>query len=382
MRRHLRIIARDLIDRQDELFEHAPPDGVQQRLGLLRAGQLNAKRRALFVAAAAWAPLIFLAQLFPRGSIVPGDRVHVRYLIAAPLLVFAESACAVRLTALARHFLIGNLILERDRGRFERIMESSRRLLETRAAEVTAWIAAFVLAAVLLQPLAQHWRQWSPAMWWNALVSLPLLLVLLVGWAWRLVVWTRFLVLIARLDLRLVAAHPDRAGGLGFVAQSLRAFAIVAFAIATIVAGASARSVIETRTIPSSRLQFNIAVLLAIDAAFTLPLLALVPVLAKTYRRAVVEYGELAGDIGRVFEAKWLVNRSRGTREAGLQEPDFSATTDLYQVVANVYAMRIIPVNVKDLLVLATASLLPFLPLVLFAVPADVIFAKVKDLLL
>ena len=59
---------------------------------------------------------------------------------------------------------------------------------------------------------------YSPAGWWHALVSLPLLFVLLLGWIWRVLVWTRFLYLMAGLDLKLVPAHPDRTAGLRFVA--------------------------------------------------------------------------------------------------------------------------------------------------------------------
>ena len=60
----------------------------------------------------------------------------------------------------------------------------------------------------------------SPAGWWNTLVSVPVLLVLLLGWLWRLILWTRFLWLMSRLDLRLIPAHPDGSAGLKFIGLS------------------------------------------------------------------------------------------------------------------------------------------------------------------
>ena len=81
---------------------------------------------------------------------------------------------------------------------------------------------------------------YSLAGWWHTLVSVPLLLLLIFGWCWRLALWTRLLWLIARLELRLVASHPDRCAGLSFLGHSVRAFAIVALALAVIVAGRSA----------------------------------------------------------------------------------------------------------------------------------------------
>ena len=39
--------------------------------------------------------------------------------------------------------------------------------------------------------------------WWQVLVSLPLLLVLMIGWLWRLLLWARFPWLISRFDLQV-----------------------------------------------------------------------------------------------------------------------------------------------------------------------------------
>ena len=65
-----------------------------------------------------------------------------------------------------------------------------------------------------------------------------------------------------------------------------------------------------------------------------------------------------------------------------LEAPDFSATTDLYQVVSNVYDMGTIPLDLKDLVPLAIATLLPFVPVALMAVPLDVLLRQLANLLL
>jgi hypothetical protein len=377
---HLRIIARDLADRQEALFETAPPVGLQRRIGLTRAGRLDTTRRALVVAAVCWLPIVVLMALLPGSGQVPRSGMHIRYLVVAPLLVLAESTCGTRLTALTRQFLIGNLVLERDRERFDRIVGSTMELLASPAVELLAWLAAYAITTTVLAGTA--WREWSVAMWWNALVSLPLLLVLILGWLWRIALWARLLLLVSRLDLRLVASHPDRAGGLGFVSQSLRAFAIVAFAIGLILAGESARLVATTRAIPVSQVQLDVAVVAIVVTLMIMPLATLTPRLARTYRRGVVEYGDLASDVGRALEARWLASRAAKVRESGLHEPDFSATIDLYSIVSNVHAMRLVPVAFKDVAVLIAFAVLPFVPIVLAIVPVEVLWARAKDLLL
>jgi hypothetical protein len=75
------------------------------------------------------------------------------------------------------------------------------------------------------------------------LVSVPLLLLLLLGWLWRVLLWWRFLWLTARLDLRLIPGHPDLAGGLMFVGSSLRSFWLLSFALGAIAAGTVANRV-------------------------------------------------------------------------------------------------------------------------------------------
>ena len=47
----------------------------------------------------------------------------------------------------------------------------------------------------------------------------------------------------------------------------------------------------------------------------------------------------------------------------------FSATTDLYQVVSNVYQMKPFPIATQDLIALIVVTLLPFLPALLFEIP-------------
>ena len=62
-------------------------------------------------------------------------------------------------------------------------------------------------------------------------------------WYVRLFLWFRLLAHVARLDLRLDAAHPDRAGGLGFVGNSAYAFAPILLAQGALLAGVIANRI-------------------------------------------------------------------------------------------------------------------------------------------
>ena len=380
------------------LFENAPPRRVLQRLGLVRRGARNALFRAGLVILIAWVPLVVFSAIqraaSPQNdlfSLLLETGVHARFLIAAPLLILAETECATRLGVIIHHFVESGIVPQNRRGRFEAAVSSTQKLLDSHWAEVAVVVLAYVVTVALIvsseQQIIPEWHRtggllplFSLAGWWHALVSTPLLLILFFGWAWRIALWTRLLWLISRIKLRLVAAHPDHAAGLGFVGNSLRAFSIVALALAAIVAGRSASVVIHGGTLPTPQLAFNAAVLSAIAVVLIAPLSVFMPTLMQVWRRGVLEYGALADRVGNAFERKWIDRSAKLDREA-LAQPDFSATTDLYQIVSNVYAIRFIPLGLKDVVTLVAAMLLPFIPVVLLAIPTDVIWSGIKGLL-
>ncbi len=59
---------------------------------------------------------------------------------------------------------------------------------------------------------------------WFVYVSLPVFQFLLCRWYFRLLIWARFLWQVSRIPLSLVPTHPDRVGGLGFLANTAYAF--------------------------------------------------------------------------------------------------------------------------------------------------------------
>jgi hypothetical protein len=72
---------------------------------------------------------------------------------------------------------------------------------------------------------------------WYCFVSIPLFQFILLRWYLRLVIWFQFLWRVSRLNLRLLAMHPDRAGGIGFLGKSSYAFTPLLFAQGTVLAG-------------------------------------------------------------------------------------------------------------------------------------------------
>jgi hypothetical protein len=380
------------------LFRGGPPEKLQRLTGLTRDDRRHTLRLCVIAVLVMWLPLAVLSaihgDLMGRASWDPfllDFGAQTRFLLVPPLLLFAESLCWPRLGALAAQFLEGGLIGAADYPRYREAVASTGRLMRSTRVEVGAVMLAYAVSLALLvsHPVSAlpGWHgiytattiTLTPAGWWAALVSLPLLLLLEFGWIWRLCLWTRFLWRMNRLDLRLVAAHPDHSAGLRFLGYSLRAFLPLGFVFGVIVAGPVLNLVVHLGRPP---LQFKYLIggtaLLAV-AVLAGPLLIFVFRLIEEQRRGMLSYGMLAQRMGEEFEHKWLASGARPGAEA-LAASDFSATTDLYSIVSNVYAMQIVPLDLKNLLLLLVVTMLPFVPVALLSAPIDVILGKLAGL--
>jgi hypothetical protein len=384
----------------DELFDGGPPLRLERSLGLVKPGRPQVARRALLAVLIAWLPLAVLsaAQFLISSdestkSFLSDFAVHARFLVAVPALIFAEAECIPRLGRIVSHFAETGLVAGPDTARFQAAVSSTRRLLDSTTVDVVTVVLAYVVVTTLALYFSTdvlppwHRREstsvmpLSPAGWWHALISLPLLLILFFSWLWRLALWARFLFLMSLLDLHLIPGHPDRVGGLKFVSSSLRGSRLISFALGAIVAGSVANSQIHHGKQFLDFKNLVIGLLIFLLVLFAGPLTIFLKNLRETKRRGVFEYGALAGAVGTQFEAKWL-RQNGGLDQTSLGVQDFSATTDLYSVTANVYAMREVPFSVKDLIgPIVISAMLPFLPLALLAIPLKVIIQGLAKLL-
>jgi hypothetical protein len=379
----------------ESIFEGGPPRRLTALARLPSPIAPNATVRAVLTFGIAWIPLAVLVAIdIVLGrpgilySFVEDIGVHARYAIAAPLLVLGHVVCARRLGRIAYHFQVSGLLDEDDQRRVREALEATRRRVHSLWAEavVILFVYSQVAVIVTLEPQILRQAAWqvaadgvglSPAGWWHGVVSVPLLLALLLGWLWRIANWAWFLRTVSRLNLRLVSAHPDQAGGLGFLSQSVRAFCIVGMGLGAIVAGRFGYIYRHDLATPFTNVLLvggvaALALILAVG-----PLLFFMRPLMQSWRQGALEYGVLASDMGVQFERSWF----GGNERPMLAEPDFSAATDLYQVVSNVYSMRFIPVDPRSLLMLVVATLTPFVPAMFLSMPTQMVLGELKALL-
>jgi hypothetical protein len=363
-------------------FYGGPPIRLESWLRLIMPDERKVRVRAGIVILVGYFPLVLLAGI--QDLTYGGNSLHsllvdfgslARYLIAAPLFVLAESVCFPKFQRVISYFRDCGLIAKSDRDRYENLVRSSVRLLRSKTAEIVSYAIAYVITAYCLIGLPHSplisWSYgsglWalSPAGLWHAVVTIPLFVVLTLGWLWRQLSWARFIWSVSRMDLQLIAAHPDQCGGLKFISTIIHGYRPLAFAWTAIVAGGIANRIAHMGASLGAFRDVMIAVVVVVALLCVAPLAAFAPSLRHLRAHGIFQYGHLGRDIGGQFEQKWLAHRERSSDD--LDVPDFSTTTDLYSVVGNVYKISPIPAGFNNLRELLIFAALPFVPVLLMA---------------
>ena len=353
------------------------------------------RRRVIVTVILAWVPLLLLSLAGGRAwgnSIgLPFLRdvdMHLRLLLAAPLLIVAELVVHRRMRPIVGQFLDRGLIPPDGRGQFDTAIASALRLRNSVIAEV------LLIAFVYLVGVGLIWRtmgaldvvswyggsvggQWRPtaAGWWLGTVSLPMFQFLLLRWYFRLFIWTRFLWQVSRIPLQLEATHPDRCGGLGFLAGVSLAFAPFMLAQGVLLSGTLANRIFFAG---AKLLQFKVEVIaLAAAMVFAVlgPLLVFAPQLGLAKRVGLREFGTMAQDYAREFNRKWL-RGGAPPDEPLVGSADIQSLADLGNSFEVVKGMRLAPFTMQTVLELAVITVIPVAPLLLTMISLEDLLEK------
>ena len=215
------------------LVSGGPAHGLQQRLRLVDPESFHPVRRVVVSILLTWVALLVLSAA--QGLAIGGGvkipflydyAAYARFLIAIPVLIVAEGFIAPRIAGVIAHFGRSGLISESDRPAYETALDRALRMRDSALAEAVLFALACASAIAVLDVFPLDFSTWRSlvstsghtrtlAGWWYLVVGVALFEFLLWRWLWRLLIWYVFLWRMSRLDLRLIATHPDRAGGVG-----------------------------------------------------------------------------------------------------------------------------------------------------------------------
>lgn len=357
------------------------------------------KRRIIFFVLLTWLPLLLLSavsgQLLESSIQIPflyDIEVQVRFLLVLPLLLVAELVVHQRMKIVVRQFIERKIITAETRPHFDACIVSALHLRNS------VWLEIGLIALVMgnhflwAELIAQHTTTWyangvgseqqlNLAGYWFIYLSLPIYQFLMLRWLLRIFVWTRFLWQVSRLNLYLVPTHPDKAGGLGFLAGSAAAFIPLTLSLGSLLS-----AMIANRIFYEGAKLLDFKPEIATTVVFMLlivlgPLCVFTGHLAKTKREGSIRYGCLASSYVIEFERKWL-GGGAAQGETFVGSSDIQSLADLNNSLETIRTMRLFPFGKETLLQIAAAVLLPVLPLTLTLISLEELAQKIISILL
>lgn len=382
------------------LLAHGGPFyALQQKLGLLREDAFRAGSRALLFVMLAWGvPLAF--SLIAGNAYGPGtDNPYLldlgawaRFFVAIALFLLMEKMVEERLRTCLLQFVRAPLLAP---GSFEAAATAVTRALKRRDAkfaEAICLLIAALISLILYKRLmdfdiatwavhvAQAGNSLTLAGWWVIIVSNTLFAFLLLRWLWRLCVWGLLLRKLARLELRLVAAHPDGHGGLAFLGNYPNAYAPFVFAVSCVLGATVAHELMDA-TLSTTSYGFIMAGwLVVILGLFAIPLQAFNKPIGKLKEQTLLAYSARATQHHRAVERELL-----GRNIAASEDSDTATTGDIPDPAKAYAATRKLSgmlVSRTVLLPLSAAALLPLVAAGTTQLPLKDILKVMKRLLL
>jgi hypothetical protein len=347
-------------------------------------------KRSLLLISVTWIPLALLAIVAEVHWIQPPGQnffldfaAYGQLLIGLPMFLIAERVIDGQTRDAARCFLTTGALAAGDAARLFHLNGRVERLRKQLWPDVVCIAIAYGLTAAWMIPEMHNdrdtWHAMDPIHHWQSLTWPGLLLLVFVGplttywwlrWSWKIGIWSWYLYRLSRLRLNLVASHPDKTGGIGFLSDAQTKFGIVilAYGISYVAPTILYKLVFEGATIGVvSVWGYAASFVIGAPLLFTIPLFMFTQQLYQTKARAMEMFQERSMERAQAFEEKWLKACSSGNYEL-MSGSDLSGLNALNQVYAHIHAMRVVPFDLRSFSELVGSALGPMVPLLPYLV--------------
>ena len=371
-----------------DLFRNDLLIRIQRKLRIAPQTGLGVGRRAIFFALLTWLPLVIWAALNDRlvdaqtgEPLLAHFGIHIRCLVAIPLLIIAEAMAYKVILRIISQFRSSGIVADEQHPAFLAVLKKVASLRDSSY----PWIVLFCLAFAwtLGSPVHVDSDEMSWAVsgssfgfggWWFLYVARPIFLVLLLGWLWRIALIILLFFRISRLELSLVPTHPDKSGGLGFIKGLPSAYFMVSLAVSAVLASRWMHEMVyHEQTLSSFKLPFALFAVIWVVIVLS-PLFLMAPCLSAMKRNALRNYGALVGQHGRFVHQRWILGQpveANGLLDAPELGP-VADTAAIYDAVNNVSPL---PVGKSTFM----AALIPIVIPMLFVVAQQI---PIRDLML
>lgn len=343
------------------------------------------KHRIIAIVMLVWLPLLIISiidSVALTGVKVPfllDIDTHVRFVGSVTMLVLADVIVYERTSEIISQFIKRNIITPESKPKFDAYVKSAAKLRSS----ITIEIVLLILVVSCGYFVWKSYRFFNESTWyatisngnvklnlagyWYIFISLPIFQFLLLRWYFRIFVWYKLLWQISRLPLSLNSLHPDRAGGLGFLTESISAFSLVLLAHTVFLAGIITHRIVHYK---ATLLDFKIEIITIagfLVVLVLLPLVFFIFAMAQNKRIGTNKYGVMASHFVNMFYNKWLDNMP--IKDLLLGSADVQSLADLSNSFIATRDMKIVPFSFTNVLQLIVLILLPLFPLAFTLMP-------------
>ncbi len=374
------------------------------RTGIIEEGKYHTRRVILLFVGITWLPLLVLTAL--EGSLYnvgagisyfTDINPHVRFLIAAPVLLLAGQIIDPLVGAVVQHIRTSGILPESSRAQFSRALDNMTRQRDSIWPDIVIIVIAATVSTLARPGYGETELEkvstwlWtsdgeslsiSLAGWWYFLLAAPLAQIVLYRWIWRFFLWIGFLYHVSRTRLALLPTHGDLTGGLGILSNGQLAFVVIFLAFGSLLSAGLAHEMLVDGLSKKEANPIIYGIVIAQLIAIVAPLLLFTKQLFNAKRLARRQYGALGYRLSNAFDKKW--NQDEASMEQGkdiLIAVDPSALADYNAVYETISGMHIFPMKIRTIALMGIILAVPFAPLILIEMPLDEVLHRILNAL-
>lgn len=308
--------------------------------------------------------------------------VHVRLLVSLPLLLYAQIIANERLQLVVSQFIKCHIISEAEHKKYTALVNSTKQISNSNVAEIILFIFVITIGPWIsnqILPFDVSNTTLTLPGYWYAFVSLPIFQFVLLRWFYKIAIWYSFLWKVSKLKLQLNSLHPDQAGGIGFLVNSIYGLELFLVANSFLLAGIILNAILNSH---ATLWQFQNEIITWTLILLCIPLLPMtffMKQLTYTKRNGTIEYDVVANRYVTAFRKKWI--DANANDEKLLGAADFQSLADLANSFNVSSHMRIMPVSKNIIVLLVIFTALPFVPLVLTVISLEKVFTQIIGIL-
>jgi hypothetical protein len=367
------------------IFEEDPVYRLLKKLGLSdKSGNPKLGLVSVILVLFTWCPTALLAFIQDVAIRQPAEfaflydfAAYSQFVVGIPLLVLSEPYINKKLKLGLEYFITSGIIPPSEYSVFEEQIRIARKAESSVVMSILLLVFSLLVIPLAYIPVeltngvgnwhalvttgTQEVMTWAG--WWNILIALPIVTYLFARWIWKIMVWYWLLWQISKMNLYLHASHPDRFGGLGFLASLQSRFGFLIFANGLSIAATMTYKLLVEKSPFNTFTVAGLAViyLTLAPVIFLIPLFFFRNLLSTIKQDCLLQYSSLAAHC--IIKIETLIQTSKNIESDNKVKHAIDNLASINTYYENINKMHVVPMDFQKTSRLFISALGPLIPL-------------------